>query len=218
MSQLKVLRLRGRHVRHLRPPLLSLLVVSTLLWLPVKSEDHSVGCHDADLNITRAAGEQWLLPNCGGLATCRGYFYSSSIYIAKCPETHCQRLDDGDPTATFPRCCPRLSCPFCYSEQLDRHFLPGNTWTESPCVQHRCVHGPSGTLQRHVDTCEPLGPPPSLDCELVEQDVTRGEYPLCCAHYRCLGLCRSGDTWRSVTAVREDSCDKPRDASTSWLP
>ena len=212
MSVLQSLQLRGRHVQQPRPLLLPLLF--TLLWLPAQSE--SRGCHDAALNIRRAIGEQWLLPNCGGAAICR----RSYIITYPCPETYgCRRLDEGDPSATFPRCCPRLDCPFCYSEQLDRYFGPSSRWTEGNCVEHRCKVGPSGSLERHENTCEPLGPPPSLDCEVVGQDMSRGEYPLCCAYYRCPGLCRSGDTWRPVKAVRGDSCDGAApDSPASWLP
>ena len=211
MLLLHDLQLRGRHVQ-------PLLFLAAIFCLPVKSEFLPGGCHDAHLNITRARGEQWMLPNCGGFATCR-FGPSGTAYIStvSCPVAPCRRLDDGDPSAPFPRCCPRLSCPGCHPhpEKPGQSAGPVSSWTDDHCILHQCLLGPSGELQRYERACEPLGLPPSLDCEVVEQDMSRGGYPLCCAHYRCPGLCRSGDTWRP-RAVREDSCGHQPEESTGW--
>ncbi|KAF0299322.1 hypothetical protein FJT64_027894 [Amphibalanus amphitrite] len=191
MSLSLPLRLAGRHVL-----LLACLVSARIGSLAAQ------GCYDADRNISRAHGEQWLVADCGGVAHCR----YGSTYLFSCPmAAECRRISDGDATATFPRCCPRFACDACYSEQLGRQFSGGSHWTESPCVKKSCQLGLSGTIYVEDETCEPLGPPPSLDCEVMLQDESRGEFPLCCAHYRCPGLCRSGGRWVSA-GHRGDSC------------
>ena len=199
MRPSQALQLTGRHV----------LLLVTACLLPGASAE---GCHDSALNVTRAHGEQWLLPDCGGVAHCR----HGSTYLYSCPPpNNCRWAADGDASAAFPRCCPRYACSDCYSEQLDREFGPGSHWTERPCVRRSCRLDYRGAPVLETDGCEELGPPPSLDCEVVLQDMSRGEFPLCCAHYRCPGLCRSGDRWVPVAGPRGDACREPADPTRS---
>ncbi|KAF0308773.1 hypothetical protein FJT64_020038 [Amphibalanus amphitrite] len=215
---LQPLRLAGRHVLLLvcLVSVLARLVSATFEFDSIRIPSDDAGCYDADRNISRASGEQWLLADCGGVAHCGGGY----IVRSSCPEpAECRRIDDGDATATFPRCCPRLACDLCHSEQLGRQFSLGSHWTESPCVKKSCQLSGSDMVDVRVEMCEPLGPPPSLDCEVMLQDESRGEFPLCCARYRCPGLCRSGGRWVSV-GHRGDSCHEPAGDtdSGSWGP
>ena len=206
MSARPSLQLRQRRVL----PLVLMLVLVLVLGYVSPASGEDPGCFDRERGVTRATGEQWLLPDCGGVATCG---WSGSVYTFSCPELPgCRRVSDGNSSAVFPRCCPKYECDGCRSEQLGRSFGPGDVWTEKPCVRASCRLSPAGGLHFYRETCKPLdlGLPPSFDCELVEQDAERGEYPLCCAHYRCPGLCRAGGEWvPSAGLERADSCKLP---------
>ena len=166
---------------------------------PARAQLPEEGCFSPQLHSTLAEGEQRLLPNCGGLLTCAGRL---GLQLDQCadPETNvCSRLERAAAAAdaSFPLCCPRITCHDCYSVELDRYFGPGERWTGPHCVLHRCEVSGSGTVELVRETCpRPGAPPPHPGCRLVGQDASRGEHPLCCAHYRCDGRCLlNGETW-----------------------
>ena len=192
-----------RNSRSLPSPLLLLSLLSALCWLSLHAASPEEGCFDPELDTTRHIGEQWLLPDCGGVAWCTEY---SGIRRMGCPaSSECRRRSEGDPTAAYPSCCPRLACDACYSERLGRHFGPGETWTEAGCVQSQCRFGPAGTpFVARKRKCE-LPEFPSLDCELVVPE-DGGDFPECCAYYRCPGLCYSEGQWRPIGRDGRDHC------------
>ena len=198
-------------------PLLLLLLLSALCWQPLLAQypGSTSSCFSHELNITLEEGEQVILPSCGGLVGCPNRRYG--LQYLRCPRTSsnaCKRLEPSlaGSDAPFPRCCPRITCEECYSARHDRYFGGGESWTEGNCMRHTCDVLPSGMVDVVREACPWPGPPPPFDgCELVGQDLTRGEFPLCCAHYRCPGRCLdSKNKWVSQQPTKmANACTEP---------
>ena len=194
--------------------LLVSLLLSALCWGPLRAQIYAeTDCFSPELNRTLSEGEQALLPDCGGLVTCTEYY---GLQHDRCPDYRRNACKRQEPSpagadAPFPLCCPRLTCEHCYSARHGRHFGPGETWTESHCVRHTCRVSPGYSVLLREVCLRPGPPPPYEGCQLVGQDVSRGEHPHCCAHYRCPGHCllnherwisteRSGTTTNTCSA------------------
>ena len=98
-------------------------------------------CYAPELERHVAIGETWTLPGCAQ-ATCRSA--GGSVTIEGCspttvlPGSHCT-LQDRDESLEYPQCCPRVTCPECYSKKTGRFFGPGDSWTGPGCIKETCL-------------------------------------------------------------------------------
>ena len=161
-------------------------------------------CYDKELDRHFAVGEKWTLPDCSGQATCgEGGFAAAVGCPLEATDTPGCGLDNGDLRFDYPQCCPKITCEACHSERLDRYFGPSDTWTGSSCTQNVCHGGPYGAEVRR-QSCNPLGRPPFPDCEVIGEDLERGDFPHCCPIYRCPGRCLDKGHWYEVGQQWDD--------------
>ncbi|XP_037070156.1 uncharacterized protein LOC119091461 [Pollicipes pollicipes] len=158
-------------------------------------------CYDKYLDRRFAVGERWTLPECSGAAECEEGGAVSAVgcpLSAVAPGVPCA-LDDGELGLEYPQCCPKITCPDCYSQKLERYFGPGDEWTDEGCILNRCTLHENGSVGVSRLPCGLLGPPPASECWLVAED-SAGEYPGCCAHFVCPNhyLDRATDRWFAV--------------------
>ncbi|KAF0295807.1 hypothetical protein FJT64_006727 [Amphibalanus amphitrite] len=177
-------------------------------------------CYVEELDRHFAVGETWTLPGCGQ-ATCEqgGAVSGKGCGLIGIPPGYPCSLNDGDDSLEYPECCPRVTCPECYSEILDRFFGPGDTWTGPGCTKVKCgVDSATNTVVLSAVPC-PLAAPPFPDCELVD-GPTSAEYPACCPTLRCPDRCFSeslgrwfskGDEWT------EEGCTRARCVDTDQV-
>ena len=107
-------------------------------WMECHRPGADKPCFNSRLNRHFAVGESWSGSGCSRV-TCTsngiGGVGCGSIGV---PPGHPCSFNAGNSSLWYPECCPKLTCPDCYSERLDRFFGPGETWTEAGCVSKQC--------------------------------------------------------------------------------